>query len=247
MLSFLSIFLSIYVANAASSNALDELTPSQKLALSQIITGTTDDSSCDLSSLISNPAALLAAGAVGAEGSDIDTDTIMQDLTLASQYVTAAAYTDCDDLDLESDECLTDCMHYNHPITLFANTSSPSFLPQLLEVLMWYSVSGSPIGWYDVGNPDQCDYFDGTYCFTPMVNPYDIDQGDYPTVSIPHGCCAPGSCVGDDAVKVVLNNGWCVGAWNKTYNNELLGIIHCTLYLHFTLISNLITSYFCMY
>ena len=62
-----------------------------------------------------------------------------------------------------------------------------SFVQYIREVdLMlthrWYAVSGSPIGWMDVGNPDQCDYFGGQYCYTPLT---DGDE-DFPVPSSIH-------------------------------------------------------------
>lgn len=114
-------------------------------------------------------------GVAGAGLASIDPDKIMQDLSTAAQLVSVEATSKCQQLGLSSDECVKDCMHYNHPLTLFADY--PVNQSKLTQVLSWYEASASGIGWYDVGNPDWCTYVGGTYCFTPVTNSYDISQG----------------------------------------------------------------------
>ena len=93
----------------------------------------------------------------------------------------------CTSLQLESPQCYQDCIYYLSPLTLLSNTSDGDFG----KVLSWYQMvislyftcmntihthtqidytqGGSPIGWYDNGNPDMCNYMDGTYCSTPIL------------------------------------------------------------------------------
>ena len=164
----LSLFISVLFAFGHTlSNPLDNLTPMQKLKLAAMI------KSSDLSGLAQCIPGL--AGIITGGGSSIDTDKIMADISTAASLL--ATTSKCNDLDL-SDQCAQDCMHYNHPLTLFADYPNIN-QTKLFQVLAWYEASASGIGWYDVGNPDQCSYNQGTYCFTPVTNSYDISQGTF--------------------------------------------------------------------
>eukprot|EP01084_Bolivina_argentea_P262731 444424_1 len=207
MLSFLATILFIYYDVTNSANDLP-ISPKAMQQFLQYINGDDTGLSCNLSSL--NPA--IVSAAVLSQG--VDMDQIMSELSTIAAAMYTAAYQDCSSLDLSSEQCFQDCIYYNHPITLFQmNTSSPIFKYKLMQVLELYSVSGSPLGWYDIGNPDQCNYFNGQYCFTPLV-PKDTE---YPSITIPHGCCIPYSCQGKDAIKVVKNNNWCFKGFNMSY------------------------------
>eukprot|EP01083_Nonionella_stella_P082325 227212_1 len=199
-LSIVFVWITCAVTYNAKKNPLSVLQMQQVL---QMVSGMNHDLSCNLSSI--NPAVLLAQG--------FDTKTIMSELSQVASLMYSKAHQECQDLHLSSTQCLEDCISYNHPITLFKDTSSPSFYPSLIHVLELYSVSASPIGWYDVGNPDQCDYFGGQYCYTPLVS---VSAGM--AVSMPHGCCIPSSCTASDAVKVVTHNPYCFGAFNASFS-----------------------------
>jgi len=190
---------------------------SQMNHILQLIGQTDNGLACNLSSL--NPALLLAAGSSPLQ--DMDEQKIVQELSTMAGYVSPEAKRECSALHLSSSECYQDCVLYNHPITVFEDPTSATFKLDLAKVFAWYSMSASPLGWYDVGNPDQCSYFGGQYCYTPLTNEYDLSQHIYPQVYMPHGCCVPASCVGDDAVKVVSNNAWCFKAFDAAYSSVL--------------------------
>ena len=125
--------------------------------------------------------------------------------------VYSAAEELCTELHLESTDCKADCLNYNSIpswIGLLAANNSES-MQQLLKMVKLYSVSAGPISWMDVGNVDQCEYFEGTYCYTPAYYSY--------INAMQHACCIPGSCTGMDAFKVVSANNWCY----KTYHDAL--------------------------
>eukprot|EP01084_Bolivina_argentea_P262730 444423_1 len=114
---------------------------------------------------------------------------------------------ECQQLDLESGECTYDCITYNHPLSIFADNTTVGI--KMIQVIEWYGVSGSPLGWYDVGNPDQCVLFNGKYCYTPLWT------GD---TLLPHGCCVPATCQGTDAIKIVSSNNYCFKAYKTAYS-----------------------------
>eukprot|EP01084_Bolivina_argentea_P180797 312345_1 len=116
----------------------------------------------------------------------------------------------CTALELESDACFEDCISYVSPLTLLTNTTTPE---QITKILNWYQMGGGPIGWYETGDPDMCSYTEGTYCFTPIQ----AQQGGFFISLQEHGCCVPGTCVGEDAVKVLQQNLWCYQGYNLTY------------------------------
>ena len=175
MLTFLTTIFTIGYA-ASNSNPLNGLTPAQAAQLASMLSSSDLNfgGECNLTSL--NPA-MLIAGASAASASSIDRDKIMKELQTASEYMYIKATSDCRSLDLSSEQCVKDCIRYNHPITLFSNITANK--ASLMQVLTWYAASGSGIGWYDVGNPDQCEYSKGTYCFTPITNSYNISQGTF--------------------------------------------------------------------
>merc|ERR1719204_2683603 len=195
--SLWALFVSVSVSYAADDEDTNPLaglglTPAQYAQIMSYINGISGGvTNCNASSSL-NMASLFAEDA--ADG--FDKTEIMAQLSAAAVVATATAYSECTALELSSADCFNDCISYNHPVTLFSDTSSDDFYPKLMQVLEWYSMSGSPTGWMDVGNPDVCDYVGGEYCFTPLAS-----EGEYPSVMMPHGCCAPGSCRGDDAVK----------------------------------------------
>eukprot|EP01083_Nonionella_stella_P275001 933906_1 len=192
----------IFIVSVATPNAKkSSLGLSQMQQILQIINGVDNKLACNLSSI--NPALLLS------QGFDMKTE-----LSRVASVVYTQAHDECRDLDLSSAQCFDDCIPYNHPITLFRNISSPSFYSSLTYVLELYSASASPIGWYDVGNPDQCGYLSGKYCYTPFIS-HQMSR------SMPHGCCVPSSCTGTDAVKVVTHNAWCFKAFNASYSHVL--------------------------
>eukprot|EP01083_Nonionella_stella_P062980 163718_1 len=91
---------------------------------------------------------------------------------------------------------------------------------KIKKVLQWYAMGGGPISYYDAGNPDMCHYSNGTYCYTPIVGNAQASMMGQ-SVLIQHGCCVPGSCVGDDAIKVVQKNMYCYQGFNLTYNKYM--------------------------
>jgi len=130
----------------------------------------------------------------------------------------------CQSLNLDSPQCAADCVHYTSPLTILqdiTNETDGTVLAEAFRVLGWFQMGGGPIGWFETGNPDMCSYQQGTYCYTPLsiVDPatgfeFNIQK---------HGCCVPGSCVGEDAEKVLRENGWCYGGYDFTYNQLLFG------------------------
>ena len=138
-------------------------------------------------------------------------EDLVDDSTLDAAWdaVHEAAETTCKQLDLSSPSCYADCINYNSIPTwleLMASNNTAD-KQQLFKMVKLYSVSAGPISWYDVGNVDQCEFFEGTYCYTPAYSGY----GE----SMQHACCVPGTCTGWDATKVVSTNNWCY----KTYHD----------------------------
>eukprot|EP01083_Nonionella_stella_P148439 469826_1 len=126
----------------------------------------------------------------------------------------------CGGLQLNSHQCYKDCIYYASPLTLLQNDTDG----ELSKVLSWYQMGGGPVGWYDTGNPDMCKYMDGTYCWTPIRT----SNGMFDVNLQEHGCCVPGSCIGEDAVKVLMLNQYCYQGYNMTYNMMLFGNIGIT-------------------
>eukprot|EP01083_Nonionella_stella_P162183 532198_1 len=124
---------------------------------------------------------------------------------------------ECKSLNLSSTACYNDCVYYLDPLTLLTNMSDPT---KIKKVLQWYAMGGGPISYYDAGNPDMCHYSNGTYCYTPIVGNAQASMMGQ-SVLIQHGCCVPGSCVGDDAIKVVQKNMYCYQGFNLTYNKYM--------------------------
>eukprot|EP01083_Nonionella_stella_P053191 140792_1 len=118
----------------------------------------------------------------------------------------------CSALQLESHQCYKDCLYYASPLTLLQNNDTSG---ALTKILSWYQMGGGPVGWYDTGNPDMCRYMDGTYCYTPMKQ---AGGGLFNLNLQEHGCCVPGSCTGEDAVKVLMTNQYCYQGYNLTYS-----------------------------
>ena len=125
-----------------------------------------------------------------------------------------SAETKCKSLNLSSTDCYDDCLHYNSVsnwIPLIASNHSED--EQLLyQMATLYSVSSSSLRWFDVGNPDQCLFFGGTYCATPAVG----KTRDY--VVMQHGCCVPGTCSGEDAERVLRGNTRCFEQYQTIYS-----------------------------
>eukprot|EP01084_Bolivina_argentea_P295390 508530_1 len=147
----------------------------------------------------------------------------------------------CDNLHLESDECYDDCMPYLFPMVLFSDiydindtNDMAHYLTEdshskLKSIFSWYEFSGGPIGHFSVGNPSMCQYFDGTYCSTPLKI-HGHGQYEYHDLTlIAHGCCIPGTCSGNDAIKILKSNDWCYKSYitkydklfNFTSNNDI--------------------------
>ena len=60
-----------------------------------------------------------------------------------------------------------------------------------------------------------CKYYGNTYCYTPI----NLIDG---TTMIQHGCCIPGSCKGQDAIKVLENNIFCFQSFKTAWFNQSL-------------------------
>eukprot|EP01083_Nonionella_stella_P237265 832495_1 len=142
------------------------------------------------------------------EFTDLNTDAI-NEIVIQNEQI-------CSSLELESEACYTDCIYYVSPITiLLDNTTTDEFS----KVLSWYQMGGDPVSWYATGNIDMCNYMDGTYCYTPIA----IQQGPFVMNLQEHGCCVPGTCVGEDAIKVLHQNAYCYQGYNFTYNTLMFG------------------------
>eukprot|EP01084_Bolivina_argentea_P295389 508525_1 len=132
----------------------------------------------------------------------------------------------CDNLHLESDECYDDCMPYLFPMVLLSDiydindtNDMTHYLTEdshskLKSIFSWYEFSGGPIGHFSVGNPSMCQYFDGTYCSTPLKTYFEHQD----TTVIGHGCCIPGTCTGNDAIKILKSNEWCYKSYIRKYD-----------------------------
>jgi len=125
----------------------------------------------------------------------------------------------CGGLDLESEQCYYDCIYYVSPLSLLANDTEDG---EFIKVLSWYQMGGGALGWFDIGNPDMCSYSDGTYCFTPISLPAQGSPMGAMNIQ-EHGCCVPGSCQGEDAVKVLQQNTYCYQSYVTIYRDTMFG------------------------
>eukprot|EP01084_Bolivina_argentea_P262735 444439_1 len=125
----------------------------------------------------------------------------------------------CESLNLTSPECETDCVYYLSPMSLFLDNTTND--DEIMKVINWYQMGGGPIGWYATGNPSMCKYMDGTYCYTPLKSPSGV--GVLALDLQQHGCCVPGTCSAQDAVKVLKQNEWCYQGYNELYNEYIYG------------------------
>jgi len=125
--------------------------------------------------------------------------------------VYGAAEELCTELALSSESCYNDCINYNSiPSWIPLLTSNDTEeLQQLFKMVKLYSVSAGPISWNDVGNVDMCEFFEGTYCYTPGYG------GGIEVMQ--HACCVPGTCTGLDAIKVVSTNEWCYKSYHDLF------------------------------
>ncbi len=112
----------------------------------------------------------------------IDIFNVSFNITKIAEKLLNDSKTECGSLNLSSHKCYQDCIYYLHPLTLITNMSDTARIDQMLY---WYSCGGSPVGYYEIGNPDMCQYFNGTYCYTPLNAPNS-------TLLMTHGCCVPG-------------------------------------------------------
>eukprot|EP00484_Ammonia_sp_Unknown_P015285 CAMPEP_0197056430 /NCGR_PEP_ID=MMETSP1384-20130603/84570_1 /TAXON_ID=29189 /ORGANISM="Ammonia sp." /LENGTH=789 /DNA_ID=CAMNT_0042490423 /DNA_START=233 /DNA_END=2602 /DNA_ORIENTATION=- len=118
----------------------------------------------------------------------------------------------CGNLELQSEQCYNDCIHYVSPLALLVNDEffSDDDGHHLAKVMSWYQMGGGALAWHDVGNPDMCQFKSGTYCSTPMFDERWQKLQE-------HGCCVPGSCQGEDAVKVLHENAYCYQSYATNY------------------------------
>eukprot|EP01084_Bolivina_argentea_P183415 316497_1 len=128
---------------------------------------------------------------------------------------------DCSLLDLESPQCELDCQYYNNISALYnyinelINNGDNILADSLItNISSWYAMGSSAFNYFDVGNPLQCEYYYGTYCYTPITVKSDITLYQ-------HGCCIPGSCKDSDAEKVLTNNAFCFQSFNTTIYNKV--------------------------
>ena len=123
-----------------------------------------------------------------------------------------AVYSDaelsCMELNLSSSLCYDDCIAYNSPPQMLRLGTSLNGQDQdrSIQILKWYTVSGGPISWNNPGNVDMCQFFEGTYCYTPST--LSFDEAGVSAV-FHHGCCVPATCTGWDAMQVAMSNDWC--------------------------------------
>lgn len=129
----------------------------------------------------------------------------------AWDHIWSTARTTCDALDLSANECKRDCLYYNSILSWIPliTSNQTEEKAQLQKLIQWYSVSAGPISWFDAGNVDMCQFFEGTYCYTPALT----------YVTMQHACCIPGSCNGDDAYKVLYTNNWCFLQFKSLYES----------------------------
>ena len=124
----------------------------------------------------------------------------------------------CDELDLSSLECYQECIYYTSPLLIIPQLLQGSNDTNALRIFNYYRMSGGPIAYDSVGNPDMCIYNYGTYCYLPAS----ID-GVFTLAE--RGCCVPGTCKGEDAEKIVQADGWCYGSFALLWGNiEIPGV-----------------------
>ena len=120
----------------------------------------------------------------------------------------------CDMLKLSSMECYDQCVYSRQPMSILnylnVNVSDD---PRTLMILDFIRVSGGPFNFYNnINNPDMCLYNHGTYCYIPATK-------DELTLAVT-GCCVPGECKGEDAVKM-LNTTTCYISFLVMYGQSL--------------------------
>eukprot|EP01084_Bolivina_argentea_P234158 394232_1 len=125
----------------------------------------------------------------------------------------------CESLNLTDSNCLKECIYYND-VGLYEgfiqsditfNSSEIINTTLLSSTLTWYALSATPYEWYAVGNPTMCLYSSGTYCYTPIIQKLD-------RAVMMHGCCIPGQCKDNDAIKVLQSNKYCFQTYLEQYN-----------------------------
>ena len=114
----------------------------------------------------------------------------------------------CDELNLSSTACKDDCIYYNSisNIRSLQNSNDPAKQEQYEYYLTLYAMGANPVGHRDVGSPDMCTFYGGNYCNLPTLLKPAVKQD---AAIINHACCLPGSCTGEDAHKVLINNQFC--------------------------------------
>ena len=133
---------------------------------------------------------------------------------------------ECNEMNL-AEQCFEDCLLYNNVLS-WIGLAIEGNSTEVMQMIQLYSVSAGPFAYNDAGNPDMCAFHHGTYCFTPALSEaYPIQQ---------HACvvqiclfshndtytikgCLPGSCVGEDANRVLHSNTWCYELYDAIYGN----------------------------
>ena len=105
----------------------------------------------------------------------------------------------CDRLEINSMECYNACLYYKNPLNML-DILGPNVVnisqEQISQILYLIRMSGGPFNFYNnVDNPDMCLYNHGTYCYIPAKR-----KGNTLAET---GCCVPGECKGDDAIKIL--------------------------------------------
>ena len=117
----------------------------------------------------------------------------------------------CDTLNLSSAECLSDCIYYNSipNILSLQNSNDPDDQKQFEYFLTLYAMGANPVGYRDVGSPDMCTFYGGNYCNLPTVEIQSGEGEETDAAILNHACCLPGSCTGEDAHNLLVNNQFC--------------------------------------
>ena len=118
----------------------------------------------------------------------------------------------CDELNLSSLECYQECVYYTSPLLIIPQLLEGSNDTNALRIFNYYRMSGGPISYDSVGNPDMCLYNYGTYCYIPASFSGVLTLAE-------RGCCVPGTCKGEDAVKIVQADNWCYGSFALLWSN----------------------------
>eukprot|EP01084_Bolivina_argentea_P211007 358995_1 len=131
---------------------------------------------------------------------------------------------ECSLLNLTDPLCEEDCVYYSDPtlwiLLIIENTNTSIIL--LNRIINFYAMGAMTheyaLEWFNIGNPSMCLLRNGTYCYTPAMTPNGRN-----TINA-HGCCVPGSCTHDDAIKVLHNNDVCWGQFKSWYGNRVRDI-----------------------